>query len=387
MAITCETDEKKITYTSDEPLMYTYFSKPKQLGMFATEEDVKKNFNKHLNKIITKKSNNFMKYGKQSYFYIGNGLSAPIDIPDNLRIVTLKGLNFRYTNNTITTMALKKNLNESYETFKIPKHSGGFREIDAPNDELKVIQKRIAKFITNKLKYLPSNNAYGFTKNRNCKLAMEQHQKNGSKYFLKLDIHDFFNSTTKEIILREMNKHWCFAILPDNLKDFWLILCTKENVLPQGSPASPVLANIVLHEFDLWLDENLKKLDKDMVYTRYADDLLISSKNKFHQNIKEIVDNISAKLKDYNLTLSEHKTRYGTNAGRNWNLGIMYNKDNNLTVGYRQKKLFKNILHNAETGKIEVTEEFKNKLQGQLAYAAYIEPEYFAPFVERARNL
>lgn len=387
MAITCETDEKKITYTSDEPLMYTYFSKPKQLGMFATEEDVKKNFNKHLNKIITKKSNNFMKYGKQSYFYIGNGLSAPIDIPDNLRIVTLKGLNFRYTNNTITTMALKKNLNESYETFKIPKHSGGFREIDAPNDELKVIQKRIAKFITNKLKYLPSNNAYGFTKNRNCKLAMEQHQKNGSKYFLKLDIHDFFNSTTKEIILREMNKHWCFAILPDNLKDFWLILCTKENVLPQGSPASPVLANIVLHEFDLWLDENLKKLDKDMVYTRYADDLLISSKNKFHQNIKEIVDNISAKLKDYNLTLSEHKTRYGTNAGRNWNLGIMYNKDNNLTVGYRQKKLFKNILHNAETGKIEVTEEFKNKLQGQLAYAAYIEPEYFAPFIERARNL
>ena len=387
MAITCETDEKKITYTSDEPLMYTYFSKPKQLSMFATEEDVKKNFNKHLNKIITKKSNNFMKYGKQSYFYIGNGLSAPIDIPDNLRIVTLKGLNFRYTNNTITTMALKKNLNESYETFKIPKRSGGFREIDAPNDELKVIQKGIAKFITNKLKYLPSNNAYGFTKNRNCKLAMEQHQKNGSKYFLKLDIHDFFNSTTKEIILREMNKHWCFAILPDNLKDFWLTLCTKENVLPQGSPASPVFANIVLHEFDLWLDENLKKLDKDMVYTRYADDLLISSKNKFHQNIKEIVDNISAKLKDYNLTLSEHKIRYGTNAGRNWNLGIMYNKDNNLTVGYRQKKLFKNILHNAETGKIEVTEEFKNKLQGQLAYAAYIEPEYFAPFVERVRNL
>ena len=387
MAITCETDEKKIMYTSDEPLMYTYFSKPKQLGMFATEEDVKKNFNKHLNKIITKKSNNFMKYGKQSYFYIGNGLSAPIDIPDNLRVVTLKGLNFRYTNNTITIMALKKNLNESYETFKIPKHSGGFREIDAPNDELKAIQKNIAKFITNKLKYLPSNNAYGFTKNRNCKLAMEQHQKNGSKYFLKLDIHDFFNSTTKEIILREMNKHWCFAILPDNLKDFWLTLCTKDNVLPQGSPASPIFANIVLHEFDLWLNENLKKLDKDMVYTRYADDLLISSKNKFHQNIKEIVDNISAKLKDYNLTLSEHKTRYGTNAGRNWNLGIMYNKDNNLTVGYKQKKLFKNILHNAETGKIEVTEEFKNKLQGQLAYAAYIEPEYFAPFVERVRNL
>ena len=387
MAITYETDERKIMYTSDEPLMYTYFSKPKQLNMFATEKEVEENFSRHHNKIITKKSNYFVKNSNQSYLCFDNHMYLPIDIPDSLKVITLKRLVFRYTNNTTTKMALKKNLNDSYKTFKIPKHSGGFREIDAPNDELKAIQKNIAKFITNKLKYLPSNNAYGFTKNRNCKLAMEQHQKNDSKYFLKLDIHDFFNSTTKEIILREMNKHWCFAILPYHLKDFWLILCTKENVLPQGSPASPVFANIVLHEFDLWLDENLKKLDKDMVYTRYADDLLISSKNKFHQNIKEIVDNISAKLKDYNLTLSEHKTRYGTNAGRNWNLGIMYNKDNNLTVGYRQKKLFKNILHNAETGKIEVTEEFKNKLQGQLAYAAYIEPEYFAPFVERVRNL
>lgn len=383
MAITCETGERKVMYTSDEPLIYTYFSKPKQLSMFATEKEVKENFSRHHNKIITKKSNYFVKNSNQFYLCFNNHIYLPVDIPIDLEEISLN--NQYYYFNTIT--ALKNNVNRSYKTFKIPKRSGGFREIDAPNDELKVIQKRIAKFITNKLKYLPSNNAYGFTKNRNCKLAMEQHQKNNSKYFLKLDIHDFFNSTTKEIILREMNKHWCFAILPDNLKDFWLTLCTKENVLPQGSPASPVFANIVLHEFDLWLDENLKKLDKDMVYTRYADDLLISSKNKFHQNIKEIVDNISAKLKDYNLTLSEHKTRYGTNAGRNWNLGIMYNKDNNLTVGYRQKKLFKNILHNAETGKIEVTEEFKNKLQGQLAYAAYIEPEYFAPFIERVRNL
>lgn len=384
MAITCETGEKKIKYISDEPLMYTYYSRPKQLNMFATEKEVEENFNRHHNKIITKKSNCFVKNSNQFYLNFDNHMYLPVDIPMDLKEISLNNQYLKYFS---TTIELKNNVNHSYKTFKIPKRSGGFREIDAPNDELKVIQKRIAKFITNKLKYLPSNNAYGFTKNRNCKLAMEQHQKNGSKYFLKLDIHDFFNSTTKEIILREMNRHWCFAILPDNLKDFWLTLCTKENVLPQGSPASPVFANIVLHEFDLWLDENLKRLDKDMVYTRYADDLLISSKNKFHQNIKEIVDNISAKLKDYNLTLSEHKTRYGTNAGRNWNLGIMYNKDNNLTVGYRQKKLFKNILHNAETGKIEVTEEFKNKLQGQLAYAAYIEPEYFAPFVERARNL
>ena len=56
MAITYETDERKIMYTSDEPLMYTYFSKPKQLNMFATEKEVEENFSRHHNKIITKKS-------------------------------------------------------------------------------------------------------------------------------------------------------------------------------------------------------------------------------------------------------------------------------------------------------------------------------------------
>ena len=163
MAITCEAGERKIMYTSDEPLMYTYYSRPQQLSMFATEKEVEENFSKHHNKIITKKSNYFVKNSNKFYLYFDNHMYLPVDTPDSLKVVTLKGLNFRYTNNTITKMALKKNLNEFYETFKIPKHSEGFREIDAPNDELKAIQKNIAKYIINKLKYLPSNNAYGFT--------------------------------------------------------------------------------------------------------------------------------------------------------------------------------------------------------------------------------
>ncbi|MEG1418893.1 MAG: hypothetical protein RSC55_09825, partial [Oscillospiraceae bacterium] len=33
--------------------------------------------------------------------------------------------------------------------------------------------------------------------------------------------------------------------------------------------------------------------------------------------------------------------RYGSSAGRNWNLGVMLNKDNNITIGYQKKKQFK----------------------------------------------
>ena len=87
-----------------------------------------------------------------------------------------------------------------------------------------------------------------------------------------------------------------------------------------------------------------------------------------------------------NLTISDKKTRYGNYSGRNWNLGIMYNKDGNLTVGYKKKKLFKNILHNMEK-QDEIKSEDYMKIQGQLAYAAYIEPEYFEPFIQRLNKL
>ena len=45
-------------------------------------------------------------------------------------------------------------------------------------------------------------------------------------------------------------------------------------------------------------------------------------------------------------TLNKEKTRYGSSAGQNWNLGVMLNKDNNITIGHKAKKRFQAMLSN-----------------------------------------
>ena len=80
------------------------------------------------------------------------------------------------------------------------------------------------------------------------------------------------------------------------------------------------------------------------VYTRYADDFQISSKYSF--SFTEIQDVIVSILKNFEapFTINSAKTRYGSSAGQNWNLGLMLNKDNEITVGHKKKRQFQAML-------------------------------------------
>ena len=77
-------------------------------------------------------------------------------------------------------------IERSYHTFKIPKASGGWRLITAPNEDLKTIQTAITEHIIKDCKYLPHDSVHSYTKRRNCLTALQVHQRNKSKYFLKL---------------------------------------------------------------------------------------------------------------------------------------------------------------------------------------------------------
>ena len=93
------------------------------------------------------------------------------------------------------------------------------------------------------------------------------------------------------------------------------------------------------------LSNSLRNFEKNRyVYTRYADDLLISCQHDFDKY--KVQAFISDALKEFNapFTIKPEKTRYGSSAGRNWNLGVMLNKDNQITVGHKKKKHFKAML-------------------------------------------
>lgn len=270
-----------------------------------------------------------------------------------------------------------------YTTFHIPKRSGGYRTIQAPNEELKDIQKKILNFLIEDCKILCHNSVHSYVKHRNCKTAMEAHQQSGARWFLKLDIKDFFDNCLYEPVLHSLiNIHPLSLITEGRLRNIFM-LCFLEGKLPQGAPTSPLLSNLYLLSADYMIDKQLK----GFTYTRYADDILISKTTPFQYT--NVVSTVTTFL-PVNLTLKREKIRYGSCNGHNWNLGLMYNKDREITVGYRNKHRVKNMIHNLYTNiPEEGTPRFVVwlrsvwELKGILAYYQFIEPEYFTALIER----
>lgn len=268
-------------------------------------------------------------------------------------------------------------INRQYHTFEIPKHSGGMREITAPSETLKESQFTILKGLYD-LKVLPHNAAHGFTKNRNCKTALEVHKKHKSRWFLKLDIQDFFPSIDKALIKKALKSYCNTHYLEEASVDILLTICTKDGSLPQGAPTSPLLSNLVMIETDVKIQAICKA--HELVYTRYADDILISGSQSFDW---EAVQSEIIAVLQRGMRLKTAKTRYGSFNGRNWNLGLMFNNNWEITVGHANKKKIKNMIHRFNTMPGEKTRDNMFKINGILGYYKFIEPEYFSatPFV------
>lgn len=271
---------------------------------------------------------------------------------------------------------INHNYDNTYEYFRVPKHSGGFREIYAPNEELKQLQRTVLHIMRDKKHILEHNAAHGFVKGRNCKTALQVHKSNESNWFMKLDFHNFFPSWDVNTMTEALTHIQNLSAIPIHtaLKPIVELSCMDGNLV-QGSPLSPYLTNLAMIPFDYETSEFC--IQHGIVYTRYADDMLFSSKER--QGLEEyVIDWVNELIKQMELpiTLNESKTRLGSCAGRNWNLGIMYNRDHQLTVGYRNKHLMKVIIHKKD----ELSLEELLRWRGVLAYYKSIEPEYFARF-------
>ena len=239
-----------------------------------------------------------------------------------------------------------------YDTFFIPKKSGGLRRIDAPCDELMKALKELKEMFENDFHALYHTTAFAYVKKRSTVMAVERHQKNESKWFGKYDLSNFFGSSTPEFVIRMLEMIFPFS---EVLKSDYgrkelttaLELGFLNGGLPQGTPLSPTLTNIIMIPIDYTLSKELRDHNKQsFVYTRYADDFLVSSKYTF--SFRDIEKLIVDTLKHFGapFTINSKKTRYGSSAGSNWNLGVMLNKDNKLTVGHKKKRQFRAMLTN-----------------------------------------
>ncbi len=176
-----------------------------------------------------------------------------------------------------------------YRSFTIAKKSGGTRTILAPEDRLKKLQTALKKVLENcNLEIspppqvsksirpsIPKSLSHGFEKKRSIVTNAWAHK--NRRFVLNIDIAEFFPSINFGRVRGFFIKNRDFGLSKDVATVIARIACFN-NELPQGSPCSPIISNLVAHLLDIRL-ATLAKRTK-CTYTRYADDLTFSTNQK-----------------------------------------------------------------------------------------------------------
>lgn len=279
-----------------------------------------------------------------------------------------------------------------YRHYEIPKKNGKKRPIDDPDAELREAHLALKRIVEDVCPATHHANAYAYIAQRECKDAVEKHQKGAGHWFAKFDFTNFFGSTTPAFFFSQLREiypfSWAYANGHGELIEKAFSCCFLDGGLPQGSSMSPLLTNLMMIPFDHQMSKTFRSFENaQYVYTRYADDIAVSCKCAF--DVKKVERAINQQLADLGapFRLNAAKTHYGSRSGRNWMLGMKLNADNNITVGYREKKEMRAMLHNYVMDRKHGHSNWDltdiQQLNGKLSYYRHIEPEYFNDLLRR----
>lgn len=170
------------------------------------------------------------------------------------------------------------------------------RTLNPSHNRLKVIQKRIQKNILLNL-HLPDY-AYGAVKGRDNVDNANVHK--GKKFKFTTDLRNFFPSISHTRVFKMFR---AYSFSPD-VSRLLTQLTTFKGRLPQGSPTSSTIANLVFVKTGKNLDSFAR--DRNITFTSFIDDLTFSSPYDFKSMTHEILEMV---IKD-GFKISHNKTNY-----------------------------------------------------------------------------
>lgn len=219
-----------------------------------------------------------------------------------------------------------------FRKFHIRKKGGGLREIKAPCRQLDVILTCVNELL--KGMYTPSEAAMGFTSGKSVLNNAQVHV--GHNYVFNIDLKDFFPSIPQARVWKRLQlPPFNF---PSEIANVLAGLCctfdedSERNVLPQGSPASPLLTNAICDT----LDRRMKGVARrfGLHYSRYADDMTFSSMHNVYQEGSEFRIEITRIISEQGFTMNENKTRLQKNGTRQEVTGLTVNAITNVSRKY-----------------------------------------------------
>ena len=162
---------------------------------------------------------------------------------------------------------------QRYKTYEIPKRNGGVRQINHPSRMLKVVQRWIVRFLARRLEVHPSATAY--SRGSSIRKNAEYHK--NSNFTLRVDFKDFFPSFEASGIaayLAAVSRERELDLSQQDV-EFIARICSRHGRLTIGAPSSPILTNLLMYQFDHAMSTYCS--NSKQIYTRYADDIFIST--------------------------------------------------------------------------------------------------------------
>lgn len=287
---------------------------------------------------------------------------------------------------------------DPYQTLSRPKRSGGSRPISAPEPMLMDVQRVILRRALRKLQHHPAS--YAYRQGRSILDCANQHL--GARWMIKFDLHNFFGTINERdayqvflgrgyapLVALELAR-LCTRSRPS---DWWgtadpryqVIPSYAVNVmgyLPQGGPTSGALANAVATPLDGALNHTATA--NGFVFTRYSDDFVFSSTDRFvRTRATHIVREVRKIVEAHHFRLHEKKTRVIPPGARHIVLGLLVADRVRLLPEFRRRievhvngvTKFGLTSHAQHRGFRSVL-SFISHVDGSLSFAKSIEPEW-----------
>jgi RNA-directed DNA polymerase len=198
---------------------------------------------------------------------------------------------------------------------EIPKpHGGGTRMLGVPTIADRVAQTVVAEELAKRVEVIFHDDSYGYRPGRSALDAVGVCRQRCWKtdWVIDLDIQKFFDSVSWDLMLKAVQantdlpwvvlyvRRWLQAPvqLPDGT------LQQRDRGTPQGSPVSPVLANLFLHyAFDVWMAREFPSIR----FERYVDDAVVHCVSE--RQARQVLAALQDRMAEVGLQLHPDKTR------------------------------------------------------------------------------
>lgn len=286
---------------------------------------------------------------------------------------------------------------DHYYRYTIAKKSGGERRIAAPKSRLKSVQRKILEKILARAEIHPQ--AHGFIPGKSVITGVQAHE-SGSDFVVNMDVEDFFPSVDFSRVCGMFRGFGysgyiasllamlctCSERMEIEVKGEKLQVAASARVLPQGSPASPMITNILC----LQLDRRLAGLARKyaLSYTRYADDISFSGRDSAlfdsgkPEDIRHLLGAVGKIVSDEGFAVKKSKTRILRSGNRKEITGIVINEES-LGVPKPWIKRLRAALHQCrllrEQGK-EISSGKRSEIEGRIRWLLSVNPQRYEKY-------